>query len=72
MSEDKTQETSAPVEAKEEVKQEQPKTESKSFTQEQLDNIVQARLMAERKKYERKMEEEEKQKTTNITRKYKN
>jgi len=63
MSEDKTQETLAPVEAKEEVKQEQPKTESKSFTQEQLDNIVQARLMAERKKYERKMEEEEKQKT---------
>ena len=63
MSEEKTQETSAPVEAKEEVKQEQPKTESKSFTQEQLDNIVQARLMAERKKYERKMEEEEKQKT---------
>ena len=63
MSEDKTQETSAPVEAKEEVKQEQTKTESKSFTQEQLDNIVQARLMAERKKYERKMEEEEKQKT---------
>ena len=62
MSEDKTQETSAPVEAKEEVKQEQPKTESKSFTQEQLDNIVQARLMAERKKYERKMEEEENQK----------
>ena len=63
MSEDKTQETSAPVEAKEEVKQEQPKTESKSFTQEQLDNIVQARIMSERKKYERKMEEEEKQKT---------
>ena len=63
MSEDKTQETSAPVEAKEEVKQEQPKTESKSFTQEQLDNIVQTRIMAERKKYERKMEEEDKQKT---------
>ena len=63
MSEDKTQESSTPVEAKEEVKQEQPKTESKSFTQEQLDNIVQARLAAERKKYERKMEEEEKQKT---------
>ena len=63
MSEEQKQETSAPVEAKEEVKQEQPKTESKSFTQEQLDNIVQARLAAERKKYERKMEEEEKQKT---------
>ena len=63
MSEEQKKETSTPVEAKEEVKQEQPKTESKSFTQEQLDNIVQARLMAERKKYERKMEEEEKQKT---------
>ena len=63
MSEEQKKETSAPVEAKEEVQQEQPKTESKSFTQEQLDNIVQARLAAERKKYERKMEEEEKQKT---------
>jgi len=62
MSEEQVKETSAPVEAKEEVKEEQPKTESKSFTQEQLDNIVQARLAAERKKYERKMEEEEKQK----------
>ena len=63
MSEEKKQETSAPVEAKEEVKQEQPKTESKMFTQEQLDNIVQARIMSERKKYEKKIEEEEKQKT---------
>ena len=63
MSEEQKKETSTPVEAKEQVKQEQPKTEVKSFTQEQLDNIVQARLMAERKKYERKMEEEEKQKT---------
>ena len=63
MSEEQKKETSTPVEAKEQVKQEQPKTETKSFTQEQLDNIVQARLMAERKKYERKMEEEEKQKT---------
>ena len=63
MSEDKTKETSAPVEAKEEAKQEQPKAESKMFSQEQLDNILQARVMSERKKYERKMEEEEKQKT---------
>ena len=39
------------------------KAKEMTFTQEQLDNIVQARLMAERKKYERKMEEEEKQKT---------
>ena len=33
------------------------------FTQEQLDNIIQARIMSERKKYEKKIEEEEKQKT---------
>ena len=66
MSEDQNKEqvkeTSAPVEAKEETKQEK-KTESKMFTQEQLDNILQARIMSERKKYERKMEDEEKQKT---------
>jgi len=62
MSEEKKQETSAPVEVKEQPKEE-IKAEQKLFTQEQLDNIVQARLMAERKKYERKMEEEEKQKT---------
>ena len=64
MSEDKTQETSAPVEAKEEVQQEtQPtKTEKKVFNQEQLDNIVQTRIMAERRKYEKKIEEENKQK----------
>ena len=61
MSEDKTQETSTPVEAKEEVKQE-TKQETKSFTQEQLDNIVQIRIMAERRKYEKKIEEENKQK----------
>ena len=59
MSEDKTKETSTPVEAKEEVKKEQPKAESKMFTQEQLDNIIQARIMSERKKYEKKIEEEE-------------
>ena len=65
MSEDKTQETSTPVEAKEEVQQEtkqENKQETKSFTQEQLDNIVQSRIMAERRKYEKKIEEENKQK----------
>ena len=65
MSEDKTQETSTPVEAKEEVQQEtkqENKQETKSFTQEQLDNIVQTRIMAERRKYEKKIEEENKQK----------
>ena len=61
MSEDKTQETSAPVEDKEEIKQE-TKQETKSFTQEQLDNIVQARIMAERRKYEKKIDEENKEK----------
>ena len=63
MSEEKKQETSAPVEVKEEPKQEEIKAEQKLFTQEQLDNIIQARIMSERKKYEKKIEEEEKQKT---------
>jgi len=62
MSEEKKQETSAPVEAKEQPKEE-IKAEQKLFTQEQLDNIIQARIMSERKKYEKKIEEEEKQKT---------
>ena len=68
MSEDKTQETSTPVEAKEEVQQE-TKQETKSFTQEQLDNIVQTRIMAERRKYEKKIEEENKQKADLIKQK---
>ena len=62
MSEEKKQETSAPVEVKEQPKEE-IKAEQKLFTQEQLDNIIQARIMSERKKYEKKIEEEEKQKT---------
>ena len=60
MSEDKTKETSAPVEAKEET---QPtKAEQKVFNQEQVDNIIQTRIMAERRKYEKKIEEENKEK----------
>jgi hypothetical protein len=62
MSEEKKQETSTPVEVKEQPKEE-IKAEQKLFTQEQLDNIIQARIMSERKKYEKKIEEEEKQKT---------
>ena len=62
MSEEKKQETSAPVELKEQPKEE-IKAEQKLFTQEQLDNIIQNRIMSERKKYEKKMEDEEKQKT---------
>ena len=53
MSEEKKQETSAPVEVKEQPKEE-IKAEQKLFTQEQLDNIIQARIMSERKKYEKK------------------
>ena len=69
MSEDKTKETSAPVEAKEEV-QEETKQEIKSFNQEQLDNIVQTRIMAERRKYEKKKirEQQNLQKPSHYTR----
>ena len=45
---------SASVEVKEQPKQEEIKAEQKLFTQEQLDNIIQARIMSERKKYEKK------------------
>ena len=63
MSEDKTQETSTPVEAKEETQATQPTTtEKKVFNQEQVDNIIQTRIMAERRKYEKKIEEENKEK----------
>ena len=62
MSEEKKQETSAPVEVKEQPKEE-IKAEQKLFTQEKLDNIIQAIIMSELKKYEKKIEEEEKQKT---------
>ena len=61
-----TQETEAvqpnneQVETKEEVKVDAPKQQT--FTQEQLDNIIKARLEAEKSKYEKKLQEEEKQK----------
>ena len=47
-----------------EVKQEatETNTETKTFTQDQLNNIIESRVMAERKKYEKKLQEEEKQK----------
>ena len=44
------QETQAPETSNEEVKQ-----ESKTFTQEQLNNIIESRIMAERRKYEKKL-----------------
>ena len=52
-----TQQTETP---KEEVKVETPKQQT--FTQEQLDNIIKSRLEAEQRKYEKKLQEEEKQK----------
>ena len=52
-----TQQTEAP---KEEVKVEAPT--QNTFTQEQLDNIIKSRLEAEQRKYEKKLQEEEKQK----------
>ena len=52
-----TQQTETP---KEEVKVETPKQQT--FTQEQLDNIIKSRLEAEKSKYEKKLQEEEKQK----------
>ena len=47
-----------------EVKQEatETNTQTKTFTQDQLNNIIESRVMAERKKYEKKLQEEEKQK----------
>jgi len=52
--ENQTQETNT------EVKVETPK--QNTFTQEQLDNIIKSRLEAEQRKYEKKLQEEEKQK----------
>ena len=48
------------TEIKEEVKVETP--EQKTFTQEQIDNIIKTRLEAEKSKYEKKLQEEESQK----------
>lgn len=47
-------------ETKEEVKVDAPK--QNTFTQEQLDNIIKSRLEAEQRKFEKKIQEEEKQK----------
>jgi len=48
------------TEVKEEVKVETP--EQKTFTQEQIDNIIKTRLEAEKSKYDKKLQEEENQK----------
>ena len=63
MSEEQTNvapEVQATETPKEEVKVEE--TKQNTFTQEQLDNIIKTRLEAEKNKYEKKLQEEEKQK----------
>ena len=54
---------SQPLNENTEVKQEttETNTETKTFTQDQLNSIIESRIMAERKKYEKKLQEEEKQ-----------
>ena len=39
------------------------KSDNKTFTQDQLNNIIESRIMAERRKYEKKIQEEEQQKS---------
>ena len=62
MSEEQTNATETKVAEtpKEEVKVEE--TKQNTFSQEQLDNIIKARLEAEKSKYEKKLQEEEKAK----------
>ena len=55
-----TQQTETQTESKPEAQVETPK--QNTFTQEQLDNIIKSRLEAEQRKYEKKIQEEEKQK----------
>ena len=55
-----TQQTETQPETKTEAQVETPK--QNTFTQEQLDNIIKSRLEAEQRKYEKKIQEEEKQK----------
>ena len=54
-----TEQTEAPTETKVEVT---PEVKEMKFTQEQLDKVISSRLEAERRKYEKKLQEEENQK----------
>jgi hypothetical protein len=54
-----TEQTEAPTETKVEATQE---VKEMKFTQEQLDKVISSRLEAERRKYEKKLQEEENQK----------
>jgi len=62
-----------PLNDAQEVETKQTDTESKSdnktFTQDQLNTIIESRIMAERRKYEKKIQEEEQQKSELIKQK---
>ena len=64
--EQKVQQTEAQTETVKETADKQPE---KTFTQDQLNNIIEARIMAERRKYEKKIAEEENQKQEMIKQK---
>src|SRR5210317_323321 len=61
-----TEQTEAPTETKVEATQEVKK---RKFTQDQLDKVISSRLEAERRKYEKKLQEEENQKAEIIKQK---
>ena len=61
-----TEQTEAPTETKVEETQE---VKEMKFTQEQLDKVISSRLEAERRKYEKKLQEEENQKAEIIKQK---
>ena len=62
MSEEQVKQTQENTETVENTESEQ-KTDNKTFTQDQLNNIIESRIMAERRKYEKKIQEEEQQKS---------
>ena len=61
-----TEQTEAPTETKVEATQE---VKEMKFTQDQLDKVISSRLEAERRKYEKKLQEEENQKAEIIKQK---
>ena len=68
MSEEQVKQTQENTETVENTESE-TKTEAKTFTQDQLNTIIESRIMAERRKYEKKIQEEEQQKSELIKQK---
>jgi hypothetical protein len=69
MSDNKQTQAQAEAPVTEVVNETAEKQSEKTFTQEQLNNIIESRIMAERRKYEKKIQEEENQKTDLIKQK---